>query len=255
MSNSQHLHNLEVTRNTEQQLQWYRDLDRFIRDTPWSETDKITYFPLFAPRQVIARFLECYEFYKMVMDVPGSFVEAGVGSGSFLMGLGHFCTIFEGYHYTRKIIGFDTFAGFVEPSEKDRTSGAAHMAKGGLAWDSYEVLRSAIALWDRNRVLGHLPKVDLVKGDVSATLPPYLEQNPHLMVALLHLDLDLYQPTRDTLAALIGRMPKGGLIVLDEPNHQDYPGETIAVQEVIGISKLRLKRLPMSSMAAYAVID
>ena len=31
---------------------------------------------------------------------------------------------------------------------------------------------------------------------------------------------------------LYERVPKGGIIIFDELNHEDYPGETIAVIEV-----------------------
>ena len=72
------------------------------------------------------------------------------------------------------------------------------------------------------------------------------------MVALLYMDLDLYQPTLDTLKLVWERIPKGGIIVFDELNHEDYPGETMAAMEAIGIGNLRLKRLDISSMLAYA---
>ena len=77
------------------------------------------------------------------------------------------------------------------------------------------------------------PAFELIKGDISETLPRYLEANPHLIVGLLHLDVDLYKPTKDTIELLVERIPKGGIIFFDEPNHQDYPGETIAVMETL----------------------
>lgn len=252
---SRQIDNLERTRNTDAQIDWYGELREFVESAPWSAHDKVNYFPVFATRQNITKFLECYEFYKLAAEVPGAFVEAGVGSGSFLMGLAHFCAIFEGYNYTRRIVGFDTFSGFTEPAPQDMTSDAAHMRSGGLAWDSLEILERAIGLYDRNRSIGNIPKIELVKGDMSRTLPEYLEANPHLVVAMLHLDVDLYTPTRDALRLLISRMPKGGILIFDELNHKDYPGETVAAAEVLGIDKLRLRRLPMSSAAAYALLE
>jgi len=133
--------NLEKTRNTAEQMTWYDDLERFAEDAPWSTIDKVNYFPSFSSRQSITRFIETYEFYNLIRDVPGSIIECGVAAGSFLMGMAHFCAIFEGIHYVRKVVGFDTFEGFVEVNKEDKTSGAEHVKKGGLHWDSYQVLQ------------------------------------------------------------------------------------------------------------------
>lgn len=247
--------NIEKTRNTNQQIEYYNRLNDFIEDPAVSMIDKMTSFPLYTPRQIITSFVEKYEVYKLCKNIPGSIIECGVAGGKGLMTFAHLCSIFEPYHYVRKIIGFDTFEGFPEISDKDKTSKAEHMKKGGLSSDSYQALKRAVELYDMNRALGHLKKVELVKGDISETFPKYLEENPSLVIALLYLDLDLYKPTLDTLKLVVNRIPKGGVIAFDELNHSDYPGETIAVMETVGVNNLRLKRLDISSMLAYAILE
>ena len=158
------------------------------------------------------------------------------------MTLAHLCSIFEPTHYVRKLIGFDTFEGFPSIHEKDASSQAKHMKVGGLAHDSFEYLSKAIELYDTNRHLSHLPKIELIKGDICETVPIYLKENPHLTISMLYLDIDLYEPTKIALETLVSRMPKGALIVFDELNHSDYPGETIALQEVLGIRNISLQR-------------
>ena len=249
------LKNIEKTRNTNKQFEYYQKLNDFVEDKSVSMMEKMSCFPVYASRQVITAFVEKYEIYKLCMNIPGSIVECGVAGGRGLMTFAHLSSIFEPYHYTRKIIGFDTFEGFPEISEKDKTSDASHMKKGGLHFDSYETLTKSIELYDMNRTLGHLKKAELVKGDISKTFPEYLEKNPSLVIALLYLDLDLYKPTVDTLRLIINRIPKGGVIAFDELNHPDYPGETIAAMETIGIGNLRLKRLDISAMLSYAVLE
>ncbi len=247
--------NLEKSRNTAEQFNWYDAHAAFCEGSAWPAYDRIANFPVFASRQKMTRLLEAYELYKLAQNVPGCFLECGVAAGGFLMALAHFCAIFEGYHYTRRIIGFDTFEGFPSISKQDMSSGAKHMKPGGLKFESYDILKEAIALYDGNRTLGHIPKVELVKGDISKTLPTYLKKDPSVIVGLLHLDVDLYKPTKDTLNLLKDRIPKGGVIVFDEPNHKDYPGETIAIMETLGIGNIALRRLPFSPMAAYAIKD
>jgi len=254
MNKSEVLNSLELTRNTKEQFNYYESLSNFIDESENSLMDMLNIFPIFATRQSITSFLEKYELYKLILDIPGSILECGVAGGRGIMSFYHFSSIFEPYHYTRKVIGFDTFEGFPSIDMKDKTSNADHMKVGGLKFESYDLLNRSFEVHDKNRVLGHIPKGELVKGDISQTLPKYLEENPHLVVSLLYMDLDLYTPTKDTLELLIERIPKGGVIVFDELNHSDYPGETIALMETLKLSNLRLKRLNFSSMASYAVI-
>ncbi len=107
----------------------------------------------------------------------------------------------------------------------------------------------------RSRVLGHMKKIELIKGDIFKSLPKYIKQNPHLVISLLYLDLDLYKPTKDTIKLLLNRIPKGGVICFDELNHQDYPGETIATMEEIGIPNLQLHRFSFGTTMSYTIIQ
>ena len=67
--------------------------------------------------------------------------------------------------------------------------------------------------------------------------------------------MDLYKPTIDTLKIALDRIPKGGVIAFDELNHADYPGETTAVIEAIGLNNLRLRRFDINSMMSYAIVE
>lgn len=245
--------NIEKSRNTQEQLDYYAGVNQLLETNGESRMNQISSFPVYASRQQITSFLEKYHIYNLIKDVPGSIVECGVAAGFGLFSFAHFCSIFETYHYTRKVIGFDTFAGFEGITEQDKTSQAAHLTAGGLHFDSYKTLDAAKGLYDQNRALGHIPKIELIKGDISKTLPQYLEENPHLVVGLLYLDMDIYKPTLDTIKLLWDRVPRGGVIAFDEINHRDYPGETIAAIEAIGLGNLRLKRFEFSSMLSYAV--
>ena len=49
-------------------------------------------------------------------------------------------------------------------------------------------------------------------------------------------------------------MPKGAIIAFDEMNHPDWPGETLAILEEIGINNLKIKRFSFDSVRSYAII-
>ena len=56
--------------------------------------------------------------------------------------------------------------------------------------------------------------------------------------------MDGYKPTRDVLEMIIPRLVKSSILVFDEINCLQSPGETLAVQEILGLNNLRLQRYP-----------
>jgi hypothetical protein len=216
--------------------------------------DRIDAFAKFASRRAIAKFLARHEIFKRMLGVNGSIVECGVLHGAGLFTFAQLSAIYEPYNHTRRIIGFDTFAGVASVHAADTRSGSSsHLRSGALAGSTEEELRRAIALFDANRPLSHIPKVELVAGDLRETAAKYLEANPHLVVSLLYLDVDLYEPTKAALEAFLPRMPQGGIVVFDELNTQTFPGETLAVLEVLGFGNVRIERFPFDPYISFCV--
>ena len=109
-------------------------------------------------------------------------------------------------------------------------------------------------LFDLNRPLNHIPKVELVAGDLTVTAREYIGRNQHLVVALLYLDVDHYEPTRAALEAFVPRMPKGAVIAFDELNTHIFPGETLAVLEALGLRNLRIERFPADPYVSFVSV-
>ena len=245
----------EPGRTTSAEVDYRVGLEGYFRESVGSNVEKLQNFPKYVPTQDIRRFVGRYEIFKKILNVHGSVVECGVLFGGGLMTWAQLSEVFEPFNHTRNVIGFDTFGGFAELSEEDKTGTAAQLKEGGLAIDVEADLQRSIELYDQNRVLPHIKKVKTVKGDICETLPRYLEDNPHLVVSLLWLDFDVYEPTKAALELLMPRIPRGGVVAFDELNHEVWPGETVAVLETVGLSKLRIERFPFGSTVSYAVID
>jgi hypothetical protein len=96
--------------------------------------------------------------------------------------------------------------------------------------------------------------VQLIKGDFMQTGEQFLKDNPHLIVALLSLDFDLYEPTKKALELFLPRMPKGAVIVFDEVNEPDWPGETQALLESMVLNYHSLKRFSFDPQVSYIVL-
>ena len=243
---------LQKERNCESNFEYYDELAKTLSSDTLDPLEMISNFAIYAPRQFLTDFLVRYELFKLIRDVSGSVLEFGVMGGQGLMSMAQFSAILEPTNLNREIIGFDTFEGFPSVSKKDGTSTV--VKKGMYRVDgSYERLIKAIKLYDANRFIGHVNKVSIVKGDVKNTLPDYLNANPHLVAALVYFDLDLYEPTKFVLKTILERIPQGAIVAFDEVNHRSFPGETLALSEVLGIDKIKLQRIPFCSRISYFI--
>lgn len=236
-------------------LTQFQQMNDLFLGSHGSLVEKLDAFPKFATRQSLAKFLTKYEIFKQVLDVNGSIVEGGVLHGGGTLAWAKLSSILEPINHTRKVIGFDTFSGFPSVAAEDLTGGtSSHFHVGGLTGSPKEDVEKAIRLYDVNRPLKHIPKVELVEGDACLTAQQYLQDNPHLVVSVLYLDVDLYEPTKALIEAFLPRMPKGSIIAFDELNAKMFPGETVAVADAIGINNLYIKRFPFDSYVSYAVL-
>lgn len=210
-------------------------------------------FPKYVRRQHLKRFLALYEIFKLVLPVKGSVVDCGVFRGFSFMSWAKLSAMLEPENLTRRIYGFDSFAGFPSVAQQDATR-VVKVTPGGLKADSYEELQQLIAEYDRDRFLGHIDKAHLIKGDVVQTVPKFVQEHPHLVVSLLFIDLDLYEPTKAALDHFLPRMPKGAVLAFDELDNPQWPGETLATLERVGLGKLELRRQEWDPYIAYAVL-
>jgi hypothetical protein len=204
-------------------------------------------------RQVLSRILHYYEIYKLILPVPGVICEFGVQWGATLANLISLRGMFEPYNYARKIIGFDTFEGFQSVTEQDRgfSSAGQYTVRKGYE----ERLDEILSMHEALAPISHIKKFELVKGDACETVPRYMADNPHLIVACAIFDFDIFKPTKVAIEAVLPRLVKGSVLVFDELNCPHFPGETQALIETIGLGRLKLTVDPHQPYTAYAVFD
>ena len=83
----------------------------------------------------------------------------------------------------------------------------------------------------------------------------YFKENPETIIALAYFDFDLYEPTKKCLEIITNHVTKGTIIAFDQLNDHDFPGETLALKEVWGLDKYKIRRSPATSLQAYMVIE
>jgi len=208
---------------------------------------------LFLAPQTLSRILFMNHLYSQILDVQGVVIEFGCRWGQNLSLFSSFRGIYEPFNRLRKIIGFDTFEGFIKVSDKDHQS----LSQGDYAVSKeyQKYLENVLSLMEQESPLSHIKKFEIIKGDAPEMLKQYLDEHPETVVAMAYFDMDLYEPTRDCLKVLRPYLTKGSVLGFDELNDALCPGETEAVREVLGLSSVRIKRFPYNSRASYTIIE
>ncbi len=202
-----------------------------------STEKKLKNFSKYVKRQHIARFMVQYEIFKRQLNVMGSVIECGVHHGGGVMAWAKISSILEPYNYKKKIIGFDTFEGFPSVAKIDNSE----VGMFAEDYNTYDELLECIAEYNENRFLNDIDKIELVKGDANSTIPEYIEKNKHLLVSLLYLDFDIYEPTKMALENFLPRMSKGSIVAFDELHAENWKGETMAMLESMNIRDCKIE--------------
>lgn len=208
---------------------------------------------LYLTRQTLSRINFMQMLYQMIVPVHGTIMEFGVRWGQNMALFSTLRGIHEPFNYNRKIIGFDTFDGF--PSVAPQDGGGVQAGDYGVVENWSEELEGILDFHTQNAPIPHKKKHELVKGDATMTLPDYLKEHPETIVALAYFDFDIYKPTHDCLEAILPYLTKGSVLAFDELNTPQFPGETIAVREVLGLSRYAIKRDPSNPLTSYLVIE
>jgi len=229
--------------------QW---LSQKLKSTPLPDGELLDNIGLYLTRQTLSRINFIQKLYAMIVPVHGVILEFGVRWGQNMALFQSLRGIMEPYNYNRKVIGFDTFAGF--PSVTASDGGRVKAGDYGVTKGWRNELASILQFHQENSPIPHIPKFELVQGDACKTLPNYLQRNPHTIIALAYFDFDIYAPTHDCLKAIRPHLTKGSVLAFDELNCTEFPGETKAVSEVLGIGSYAIQRDPNSPLTSYLVI-
>lgn len=193
----------------------------------------------------LSKFISHLEFFKRTSEIRGEIVEFGIFKGNSFFRWIKFRDLLE-QTSSRKVIGFDTFGNFPDATfvEDIKTRDTFIKETNG---------GNSITLEEITRLLKEqkLDKnVEIIKGDILETLDVYLEENPNLKISLLHIDVDLYEPTKVILEKLYSKVTKGGIIILDD--YGAFAGTNKAVDDFFE-NKVEIKKLPYANAISYIV--
>jgi hypothetical protein len=224
-----------------------------LRNCPIHDDEVLANLGLFLTPQTLSRILFIDFLYRQIIEVQGSIFEFGCRWGQNLSLFSALRGIYEPFNRLRKVVGFDTFAGFPKVSVKDGMNSSPGMYSVTSEYETY--LHKILDLQEQESPLSHVKKYEIVKGDATVSSNEYFTKHPETIVALAYFDLDLYEPTRDCLLQIKSRLTRGSVIGFDELNEEKFPGETLAVKEVLGLDRYAIRRFPFNARTSYIVVE
>lgn len=152
------------------------------------------------------------ELLRLTAQIPGNTAECGVyhGSTSYLI-----CAANARTTPIRRHHMFDSFAGVSAPTEED----GSHWKAGDLTTD-IQVAEAALA---------EFPEKTFYPG----WIPDRFDEVNDRMFSFVHLDVDMYQPTRDSIAFFYPRLSPGAVLLCDDYAFTTCPGATKACDEFL----------------------
>jgi hypothetical protein len=224
MANFNHKGQFEYVKFDSRRETYYKGLQR-IKDLNYSFDDLIEHFPAFTGHMTLSRFLGLYELYKMTTGVAGHIAEVGTYKGASFMLFAKLVQIFESESLTQ-VHAFDWFQG-TGADEIDS------FVEEGTYKESYERLLELVKAQNLSHV-AFVHKMDVIK-EMKAFLDKYL----HMQFKLVFLDAGMYNVVKAVLPLLWERLTPGGILILDQYNHELSPGETLATREILPNAKVR----------------
>lgn len=179
--------------------------------------------------------------------VPGDIIECGLGAGANFAAMIQGCVDIEKvvpHVLARNFWGFDSFEGIQLAGPKDTSQpGIGQITHDVNVAPEQLLVSSGITSVSLQQVTDNLSKwglpmhrINLVPGWIQNTLESKLDQIKE--IAVLRLDMDIYDPTKFALKHLWQKIVSGGFLIIDD---WALDGARLAVEEFFKEQNIRLK--------------
>ena len=184
-----------------------------------------------------------YEIFRLTKNVPGEIIECGVFKGNSFVRFLSFRNLIK--IKNKKAFGFDVFGNF--PKQKIKEDNIFAQNHDKLIGKGYpiNIIKNSL---DKKKI----KNFKLIKGNIIKTLPIFLKKKKELQISFLHLDLDVYEPTKFVLQNLYSKVSKNGVILIDD--YGQVKGATKATNEFLKKNKrFKIKTLGFNKRLKFIV--
>lgn len=242
------------SKGSKEQFDNRKNLNRLFHAAPLPDEHLMVNLGLYTRSSVVAKYYYLNELYRHIIKLPGVVMEFGTWYGQNMVQFLNLRAIYEPYNYTRRVIGFDTFTGYRGISAVDGTDPFVKKGNYTTPRSYLAYLSDLLDYHEKENPLAHVKKYELIPGDAAITIKKYFKKHPETIVSLAYFDMQLYKPTKTCLAAILPHLIKGSVIAMDELNAPEFPGETRAFDEVIGLTKYPIYRSEYLPDRSYAIV-
>lgn len=153
-----------------------------------------------------------FQMMKLVENIKGDTAECGVYEGATSKLI---LKMNENSKYDKTHHIFDSFEGLSQPKEEDGT----HWKVNALSIGENIVIDN----------LKPYKRFILYKG----WIPTRFNEVDNKIFSFVHVDVDLYEPTRDSIEFFYSRMEEGAVFLCDDYGFTSCPGATKAIDEFL----------------------
>jgi hypothetical protein len=204
-----------------------RNIFNRIAEYPGTAEETERSLGLFLRGSLLARILAIQEAYKLIIGKPGFVFDIGTWRGQTAVLCENIRAIYEPLNFSRKVVAFDTFEGYVGFGEKDRPTQVHQEGTYKLDSADYrEYLELLLEDHEKSNAMGHnFGKHKVIQGDCRLTIPQYFSENPNAFVALAFLDVNSYSPTSEAVTQIWPRLIPGGYLAIWQLTRDVIPAE------------------------------
>jgi O-methyltransferase len=150
------------------------------------------------------------QLLKLTLEIEGDAAECGVyrGASSYLI-----CRAIRPYGKCNHL--FDSFQGLSAPTEMD-----------GAYWRAGALRATEVEVRDNLREFGNF-------AIHAGWIPSRFEEVTARRFSFVHIDVDLYEPTLDSVTFFYERLTPGAIMLFDDYGFRTCPGAKLAVDEFL----------------------
>ena len=166
------------------------------------------------------------QFAKRQRKLNSNFVEVGIYAGMSMFFMAEYCD--------NKFIGIDSFEGLSQPIS-------------GVDTDYFKQGDLTCPIDYATKYLSRYKNIELVKGWV----PEVFSSLPDINYSLVHVDVDLYEPTKASIEYFWDKLLPGGVLICDDFGSSKTIGAKKAMLEFFGEDSI----IEFSTQQAFVIKD
>ena len=192
----------------------YIEINKILKKYNFDAFEAVQNYGTFTGDHNLYKLIKINSLIDKVSNINGHIIEFGIWNGntSFLIK-----KIIDLKKIKKKIFGVDHFKGLDKFSKKDGVAKKNNKTYVG----KYNLIKDIIKFFN-------FKNFKIINENITTSSFKKLNKYKYCLVII---DVDLYEPTKAILNFINNKISKNGLIVFDEGNKKNWPGERKALVE------------------------